>query len=358
MDIHLFGSYPPPYGGVSVHVSRLAKHLRRDGHHVCVWCDRNDTALGLRALPRRGQLRTIMKATRPDSILHFHGNHLLAGRLARRRHVVFTVHNERINTTFRGGASLKARVRNMLAKHYFARVRHLIAISAWVKDSLVEFGFPPSAIDVAHSYLKPEPSEEPHPENMRLLETFSATHPVLASANAWALKFHEGEDLYGIDLCVRALKKLQPTHPGLGMVLAVPLGRGSEYLTQMQNLAAELDVADDVLWLLEPGAYHPILDRCDVFLRPTNTEGFGVSIVEAFDVGLPVVASDAAKRPEACVVFKNRDADDLAEKIAWTLEHRDDVAARSRANQFEDSYHDILNVYHRMLGRDPAESTP
>ncbi len=38
MHIHQIGPLPPPYGGVSVHISRLRRHLLRAGHDCTTWC--------------------------------------------------------------------------------------------------------------------------------------------------------------------------------------------------------------------------------------------------------------------------------------------------------------------------------
>ena len=54
-------------------------------------------------------------------------------------------------------------------------------------------------------------------------------------------------------------------------------------------------------------------------VRPTCTDGFGVSIQEAITFGCPAVASDVCQRPTGTVVFKNRDMEDFERKVRSIL---------------------------------------
>jgi glycosyltransferase involved in cell wall biosynthesis len=351
MDVHLIGPLPPPFGGVSVHIKRLREALLAAGHRCMVWGNHHRPSENIFAI---GSLRRGLRhlsGVAPGAILHFHQYHLLAGLMARKRsRVVFTVHNERINDTLRGGRFPRQWLYRKVAGRCFANVKRLLAVSERAKDELVRFGFEDSAITVVNAYLRPGDDEQAHPDNLRQFREFRRRFGVVATANAWALRFFGGEDLYGIDMCLEMLHRLAGELPDLGVALALPLGRGTEYLTTLERKAGQLGVSDRVLWLMEPGAYHPILKECDLFLRPTNTEGFSISIVESFEYGLPVVASDAVPRPEACLVFRNRDVDDFVSKVREAIQDRRTWSKRSLAAKEPEHFQEILSVYESLLG--------
>jgi phosphatidyl-myo-inositol dimannoside synthase len=106
----------------------------------------------------------------------------------------------------------------------------------------------------------------------------------------------------GIDTALRAVALLAEQYPDLGY-LAVGSG---EDLSRLQELAAELGVADRVRFLTEvPDRDLPALyNSAAVYLGASRlmeqrVEGFGISLVEASACGRPVVAGRSGGIPEA-----------------------------------------------------------
>ena len=349
MEVHLIGPFPPPYGGVSVHIFRLQRRLIRAGHKCLVWGQERTPEEGVVVTSSLWQLYRELRKTDSGALLHFHEHHLVAGMLAKtRRRLVFTLHNERINTDLFGGRFPRQWAFRLASRRCFRNVPHVIAVSEWVRDEAMRFGFAPAAIHVVCSYLRPEDDETAHPKNVAAFAPFRERFRYLASASAWALRFFRGEDMYGIDLCVEMLHKLKDSHPDLGLVLVIPQAKGTPYLQALQRRADGLGVGDRILWLLEPGAYHPLQRRCDLFLRPTNTDGFGVTVAEAMEFGVPTIASDAVQRPPGCVLFRNRDAADLACKVSDALENLSALTEQARRMREPDHFDEVLAVYESL----------
>ena len=66
----------------------------------------------------------------------------------------------------------------------------------------------------------------------------------------------------------------------------------------------------------------PLFKKVDLFLRPTNTDGFGISLAEAIHFGTLAIASDVCPRPEGTILFKNRDFNDLFTKVNKILKNK------------------------------------
>lgn len=67
---------------------------------------------------------------------------------------------------------------------------------------------------------------------------------------------------------------------------------------QMERLARELNVADDVRFLGKLEAVEEVLSVSDLFLMPSEKESFGLAALEAMACGVPVVSTNAGGIPE------------------------------------------------------------
>ena len=174
-------------------------------------------------------------------------------------------------------------------------------------------------------------------------------HPVI-TANAHKLVFHDGEDLYGFDMCVELCDFLRSTYPDVGLIFCLPDVGDRDYLVCMQRRIKELGLAQSFLIVNEKVEYYPILARCDLLVRPTNTDSYGVSVAEALYLGVPAVASDVCERPAGTVVFRSRDSEDFKRKVVRTLENSS-LKASLKENPLHsiDYLSDILNVYDSVL---------
>ena len=134
----------------------------------------------------------------------------------------------------------------------------------------------------------------------------------------------------GIDLLLRAASEL----PFPASVIIIGNGKAKPSL---QKLAAELHIADRVLWIppQSRASIPSYLNALDAVVLPSRTgkywkEQFGRILIEAMACGTPVIGSDSGEIPnvigDAGLVFPEGDAIKLREKI---IALHDDANLRS-----------------------------
>jgi glycosyltransferase involved in cell wall biosynthesis len=142
---------------------------------------------------------------------------------------------------------------------------------------------------------------------------YGVTKPfVLFVSSLWEYKNCDG--------LLRAFARVRDQLDGRQLAV-VGHGRDKEYTARLRALAAELGIADDVVFV---GGV-PLQDTvwfyraADVFVYPSFNETFGLPILEAMACGCPVVTSDTSSMPEtaggAAVLSDPADPDSIGKAI-------------------------------------------
>lgn len=88
---------------------------------------------------------------------------------------------------------------------------------------------------------------------------------------------------------------------------------------QLTELSAKLGITDSVVFTGKVSSVREHLRLLNVFVLPSQTEGFGLVLLEAMDAKLPIIASDISAIPEVVgesgLLFEGGNELDLSEKI-------------------------------------------
>jgi len=133
--------------------------------------------------------------------------------------------------------------------------------------------------------------------------------------NASRLTVVNETDVYGLDLLISAFLQPEVRNQCAAVVCVADIDRDSRYFHHLNDLVRREALEDRILLRQGDIEFSGVLKLCDLFVRPTSTDGDAVSVREALWLGVPTIASDAVPRPAGVMVFRSRDSNDLASKI-------------------------------------------
>lgn len=305
------GCMPPPLGGISVYLYRLKK------------IKANDMFVDSRSLRHFKFIWFALKCNMEIVIEGFSLKYLfllLLLKPVRKYPYSVVLHGDGVIKKYNeSGCCQKKLIEALLCNCNFIQV-----VGIHVKDFLCDRI--PCVVDkviVKDAFLPPPLEDEPkilatYPDEMR---NFMEVQRPLIVANAFQLADWNGIDLYGLDMCIELIHRLKKKYPSVGLLFALANEQyRTDYYAKMRRLIADYGLQRNVYFLTDQHELWPILKDCDVMVRPTCTDGYGVSVAEALYFNRPAVASDVCKRPEGCAVFRNRDMDDFEAKVRQVLE--------------------------------------
>lgn len=359
-DVILVGPYPPPFGGISAHILRLAGGVRAHGLTVGVvnhfrTADSDPLILAdLRRNPWR--YWRVLRRVRAG-VVHYHHarwSTLVATAWALRRvdaATVATVHGRELEPFLRSRLPGVAAVTRWSLRSFDA----LIAVSAEIEQSL--------QAAVGHS-VSLIPAYLPAPDDPAVVSPAAQAfldQGVNLLIAAYRLSVDgRGRTLYGLETAIDSFVSVAPARPDLRLAifLAAPPAsrRESRLLGSLLGQIAEPDVRRRIgVFSGEPLA--PALCRAAIYLRPTLTDGDAVSVREAIAAGVPVLASDVVARPPGVNVIPLASRR-WAEEIDRMLTHGGRPGAGSPAGgppSQGDPLRQLLGIYDRLR---PSPAAP
>jgi glycogen synthase len=314
MKLLLVGPYPPPHGGVSVHVAGMKERADGAGTPCRVLnSDRSAPASRnyLRARNSPQFIFTLLRHAFDGWTIHVHTNGhntrswlvalscAMAG-VAGRTPAQLTLHSGMAPDYLSGSL-----LRRSLARITCRLFGGITCVSLRLRTALERMGVRSGKIEVAHAgiqsiessvFLAKHSGVEPIGDIAKWLERHK---PVLAATGSETPE-------YGINLLLDAVGHLKPRFPNMGCVVM-----GLNNPNRPDNVLTVGDIPHlDCLG---------VMSKADVFVRPTFADGDSISVREALALNVPVVASDCARRPEGTVLFETGNSEDLATRLECIL---------------------------------------
>jgi glycosyltransferase involved in cell wall biosynthesis len=307
-SLRLLGPFPPPFGGVALHLVRLMEAFKQRGVQI--------TGLTLGGIPKAfPDIRRLNLFDMFDrSLVHYHtdeGNFKwmillsLWWRLLRIPYVV-TVHS------FRHRVEFSSPVVCRRLRRAYNGARTIIAVSNQVNLELQSrIGVNETLITVVNSAL-PISQWEMNAKMPDGIPQEWTSAPVRVLANAARLVRYEEKDLYGLDIVVHAFREIADPNVRclivIGDVIDVSLFDELSALIQ--------DTSNIYLMVGVQEILAPMVSHAHIILRPTRTEGGeSLTLSEALELGRWAIGSDAVTRPWGTVLFRNEDPSDLARAV-------------------------------------------
>lgn len=157
----------------------------------------------------------------------------------------------------------------------------------------------------------------------------------------------------GLDLLASAFAAIHQKVPDAHLVIAGPDSIG--FLPTAQQYFANAHCLEAVTFtgMLSGDIKYSALATASVYVAPSYSEGFSMSILEGMASGLPCVFTNACNFPEAANVAKivSVDQEQIAQAIYWCLANPEDaVVMGDHARQFISEHYTWDKIAIKLIG--------
>lgn len=355
--IGLVGPYPPPIGGVSIHVQRLKAQLETRGYECVVYdlLNQEEIGPGGTRIKIKGRKRWLLGYFffAKEDIIHCHNSDWrlraavgLMGLLGKK--TVISIHGSSLEDSLREGNWLKRQVIGFALR----RASFVVAANSQVERLCLSLGVKPDRVRVIPSFIHPIVRDKEVAGVPQGVRDFIDSHTPVISANGFRVTLYNGQDLYGIDMCIDLCASLKNSYPGIGFVFLLPDIGDYDYFRRMKQRVRDKNIEDNFLFITQPlEEAYPLWHKSDIFVRPTATDGDAISLREALYLKIPSVASDVVPRPEGTTLFKNRDMEDFVSCVKRVWDDYGYYQRKLESLEVEDGLNQLLNVYSSLASK-------
>lgn len=220
----------------------------------------------------------------------------------------------------------------------------IIAVSSQTKEELVTYlGFPEEKISVI---------------NLGVDERFGPLNEEKSKEEYVIGYLGDLNRRKRIDYLIRAFENLKTMYPELKVKLYI-YGRGNDF-QRLMSIVDSLKLGDCVEFkgFVPDEKLVEVYNSFDVFVLPSEWEGFGIPILEAQRCGVPVIIRQNAHIPREVTKYcvKAKSEEDMARKIYELLTNsslRDDIIKKgleySKQFTWEKTVSETIKVYEEIL---------
>jgi glycosyltransferase involved in cell wall biosynthesis len=139
-----------------------------------------------------------------------------------------------------------------------------------------------------------------------------------------------------------AFAELRHAHPRAGLLVVGPQEVPPEAKEQIRRLGIGSDVR--MGGNLSHAEFLTSLQRADIFIRTHLRDGVCASVLEALQLGVPVVASQDGHRPPSVLTYLPGDAADLRRVLSAVLSDMSTARARVRPPNVENQLENEISL--------------
>jgi len=308
MNVLLIGSYPPPYGGISVHIERLYQYLlKKENKCQILHTGSNNPQIDKnKDIVKIFKLFKLMKIKKANPIVHFHVSalrnllkiYLLTSFFNKQRKII-TIHSG----AFIKNLMKQSTLRYVLLKKVLNNFYFIIAVNAEQKKLLINIlKINEAKIVVIPAFIYPTVSlNDFSKKDLTLIEQ---TNKIKIVMSGYLLEF------YGYELVLDYLEKNEKF---IGFFIFYGTNNDDykkriiNRITNMKNVYYYCD--------LKPAAFNWLLKNSDIYVRNTDRDGDSVAIREALYWGLSVCATNIVERPKGTKLFTYNNKSDFRNAI-------------------------------------------
>jgi glycosyltransferase involved in cell wall biosynthesis len=331
------GNYPPPVCGWSLHTQLVDRELRARGVDARVM----DIGPGRRIAGRDCETvlggfdfaRKLLRYRRRGFTFHVHLNgdswkgYLLAlfpallGRLTGKPAIV-TFHAGPRQIYFPRSRGAWRRAFQLL----FRAAGEIICNHEPVRKVIATYGVSEQKIHPIPAYSVQYAEDLPVPLPPAVESFLTAHAPRLFSYSLFRPEFT-------MEALFDAFAAVRREFPGAGLLIAGPQEVPPDAQEQIHRLGLESCVL--IPGNLPHAQFLTVVQRSDVFVRTHLRDGVCSSVLEALQLGVPVVAAEDGIRPPSVVTYAPGDADDLRKKLSEVLSDLSSARGRVRPPDVE-----------------------
>lgn len=350
----IVGMYPPPYGGVGIHLKRLVSYLDNTDLDYVLYNTSPARAVHPKIVNVGWSLRWYFKLLLfcRHKVIHCHTGRwwprimLAFIGLLHPVKIMYTAHSYAFCEEFLNGNKL----RKWTVQTVLKRAATIIAVNRTIKAELLKIGIQEEKVPLIPAFIPP-PSEEGTDEvPIKVREFCKDMHPILAANGAFVRR--DGQDVYGLETMTTMMDSLVQVYPKAALIVYVVTRPGSDK-SRFGELISRVETSalkSHILFYDSNQEFYPVLKLADVFLRPTLADGDALSIREALQMGVPIVASDVVKRPEYTNLFRGKDQNALNAMVIKVLNKLPEQKKIIAQASFQNTADKLIKVYEKLLG--------
>lgn len=286
----IIGRILPPVGGVTMHVTRLIESLTAHGFPHFAFCDL-----------KKDSLCRITRKIMQHGIIHLHASNPLFQLLFA---MFCFLLGKKLLLTYHGNWGRYGMLGNLAIK-----LSALICTVPIVqnKESMVTAQYYNGSAVLISTFIPSAYTIPLSPQHSQQLEEFRRSFKFIFCTNAWNLSFDKnGKETYGIS---EIISNIRLVNSG-GLIISDPSENYKPFITKTFG-----QIPENVIFIGGQHDFSNVLRVSDAFIRNTTTDGVSLSIYEAHENNVVVLASASVSRADFCNIYHDISTIDLVNEL-------------------------------------------